>query len=447
MISVVYFIIALSLLVLVHELGHFLAARRLGIGVEAFSVGFGPKLFSFKRGETEYKLSCVPFGGYVKLRGDDRSESDPNDRKCFYARPVSHRMFVVLAGPFMNILTAAVLIPVAFMVGIFEPKYLHEEPRLIGVKPGTIAAEAGMMPQDIIKRINGIPVGNWGDVLGMIDFASSAEIEIERDGNKILLHIDTSRAKDDPRGVGFEPLLFIANEPRIDKVMAGSPADKAGLRPGDIILDIDGKWVEDWTDMVMMIGTSGGNEMNVKVKRDGDVLELKVLPTFDKYLGKYTIGVQKDYSGRDLPMILVRSSLLEAIGKGFKRFLSDTILTIHIILKLFTGGLSIKMLSGPLGIAKVVTVAAKYGIGNFILLLTFLSIQLGILNLLPIPVLDGGHILMFSIEGLRRRPLSDRASAIIQNVGLAFIVFVMLMVTINDIRNIEVVRRLIGRLF
>lgn len=449
---VIYLIIALSILIFVHEFGHFIAARFFNIRVEKFSIGFGPKIAAFKKGETEYRISMVPFGGYVKMSGDEIGKVDRDDPAAFYNKPVWQRALVVLAGPFMNVVFSVVLMPLVFFVGFAEPAYLHQPPVVIGVKEETPAKASNIEKGDVVKKVDGRDAATWGDALERINIAVAEGrpniiFEVERAGHIIVKEVPLEGVKDDPRGIGIEPLLFIANEAVLDKIVAGSPADKAGLEPSDRVFSVDGKPVSDWTDMLMAINGSGGREILVKIGRGEKVMEIHITPTLDKLSGRYTIGVQMDYAKRGLPMTTVRYGVTRSIKLGMERVQDTVSLTFFILGKLFTGQLSYRALGGPIGIAKVVAVAAKYGIGNFIMFLGFLSFQLGILNLLPIPVLDGGHLVFFGVEAVRGRPLGERAMMIVQNIGLAIILLLITIVTINDMRNIEFFRQMINRFF
>jgi len=444
--TIIYFVIAIGILILVHELGHFLLARRNDIRVEKFSIGFGPKIVSFKRGETEYKIAPIPLGGYVKMTGEDPGDAEAaSDPRSFAQKSIWTRIKVVSAGPIMNILLAFLLMSVVFMLGRMEPSYLSETPRLMGVKKDSPAAREGLRRGDIIKAINGKEMSSWDGVQKeiIISAGQTLNFEIDRDGLVIEKKIAVETLPELKVGfVGIEPLFFMGDEARIDQVMANGPAAKAGIKAGDRVLTIDNKPVEGWTEMAGIIHSSGGKDITLTVERGEERFEVRVKPNYNKTADKWVIGIVKGIRPSDVPMKERKYGFIEAIKNGFNECFKLIGLTFAVVKKLFTLQLSYKSLGGPIQIAQASAAAASYGISEFLYFLAFLSLQLGILNLLPIPILDGGHILFCGIEAVIRRPVPEKVRSVAQYVGLVFLLTLFLFITINDIDSVWGIKNL-----
>ncbi len=343
-------ILALGVLIFVHELGHFLVAKFLGIYVERFSIGFGPKLLGIKLGETEYALSAVPLGGYVKLYGEEPGEElDPElAPRSFSLRPTWHKILVVLAGPLANLLFAWFLV--------------------------------------WCVNVHGTP----------------------------------------------------ALKPEIGKIVKNSPAEKAGLKPGDLILAVNGESVGSWGDLARIIHSLPGKRITITIKRGKQKLTL-TLKTQKKTI-KTVFGEEKEVgligifpSGSTFTK---RYDPLKAIFVSAEQTYKMTALTIKGLIKLITRKVSFKSVGGPIMIVQMASKQASSGMLQFLLFTALISVNLGIINLFPIPILDGGQIVLFVIEAVRRRPLSDEAKEAIQKVGIAIIVLLMLLAMYNDITRI-----------
>ncbi len=347
-------ILALGILIFVHELGHFLAAKLFGIYVERFSLGFGPKVVGIKWGETEYLLSSVPLGGYVKMLGEDGEEPIPPEleKRSFSHKPYWQRIIVVLAGPAANVIFAWALI--------------------------------------YCTQVAGVPV----------------------------------------------------LKPEIGKVLPNSPAEEAGLKPKDVIIAIDGKSVTSWSEMAKIIHSKPNREITLSVKRNGKIIEIKV-----KTEGK----VQTDPSGRKRTIGLIgiypsgstvvkRLNPIIALGESLKETYRMAYITVKGLVMLIQRKISVKSLGGPILIVQMASKQAQNGFLQFLIFTALISVNLGIINLLPIPILDGGHVVLFSIEAIRRRPLSRKSREIAQQIGLAIIVFIMLIAMYNDLTRLLVQR-------
>jgi regulator of sigma E protease len=447
--TLIYFIIALGALIFVHELGHFIVAKRAGICVEAFSLGFGPKLVGFKAGETEYRISALPFGGYVKMQGEEPGEEGASGPRSYSAKGPLARAKVILFGPLMNLFLCLALMPIVYMIGRSEPAYLSEAPRVADVKADSPAAEAGLAPGDLIVSVDGEAVSAWDGVMERVLVSPGGELDIgiERDGARQDLPVKVAQLPEIRGGyMGVEPMLFLGAEPRVDGVRAGGPADAAGMEKGDLVVSVGGAGVEDWLDLSRLVNESGGRETKIVVERDGQQYPLTVAAEFNKDFGRWVIGISKDRTS-GVPMVVRRYGLWGSIVKGTKENIKLARMTFEVLGRLVTLKLSYKVLGGPILIAKTSAAAAATGLSGFLYFIAFLSLQLGILNLLPIPVLDGGQLLFIGIEGVMGRPLSLRVRTVAHHLGFALLISLMLLVTINDIDNVWGIKSLIGKIF
>lgn len=449
--TIIYFIIALGLLVFIHEFGHFIVAKKQGIGVEKFSLGFGPKLFGFQKGETTYLVSVLPLGGYVKLHGEDPDSPEAKDRKdkrSYSGRPIHQRAWVVFAGPFMNLLLALFLMPVVFMLGRFEPIFFDEKPVVIGVKKDSPAAEVGLKKGDEILGINSTETRTWKEFLDYVLLHGKEKVEVRlRRGETVLakrLKIGES-AETHAGTIGIEPSYFIGNEAIIDEISSGSPAQAGGIRSGDLVLKINQVPVESWTEMSEKVGESSGKKLAVTVRRGEKILTVWVVPRYDEGMKKWLMGVRKEYGKRGEGFVLKKYRFGEALIQGTDENIKLAGLTFSVLGRLVTFRLSYKTLGGPIRIAQASAMAAKSGLSDFLYFLAFLSLQLGLLNLLPIPALDGGHLLFFGIEGVSRRPPSARVRGIIEQVGFGLLIFLMLLVTLNDVDSVWGFRQILEK--
>ncbi len=437
--TILYFVIALGLLVFIHEFGHFLAAKKQGIGVEKFSIGFGPKLFGWTRGETTYMVSALPFGGYVKLHGEDPADSDASDPRSYAARPVLHRIAVVFAGPFMNLVLALLLMPLVFLIGRMEPAFLDQKPVVIGILENSPAEKIGLKKGDEILRIDGQETSTWKGFLDTVLLHGGSEVELQfKRGDEILSRRMTveESAEHHAGTSGIEPTYFIGNDPVIDGVAPGSSAAAAGIHKGDRVVKINQAPITTWTEMSEKIGAGEGKKVEVTVKRGTETFTLSLAPRYDESLKKWLIGVQKDTTQEGLGFVRKQYPFGEAIKKGVEEDIKLTGLTFTVLGRLVTGRLSYKTLGGPIRIAQASAMAAKTGLSNFIYFLAFLSLQLGVLNLLPMPALDGGHLLFFAIEGIQRKPLSMRIRLWMEQAGFILLISLMLLVSLNDVESI-----------
>ena len=416
------FIFALGIIIFVHEFGHLVMAKLFKMRVLAFSLGFGKRIWGFSRGETDYRVSLIPLGGYVRLGGEEPGEvsDDPHD---FMNTPRWQRILVYLAGPAMNILLAIGLIALVLMIGIQVPS-LREIPPVVGlIVDGSPAAVAGLRVGDRILTVDGKAIQRWDDAYFafMTSPERTLELTVERAGSTVEIAITPSKIPKLEMGeTGAYPTFL----PRIAQVLPDSPAARAGFEPGDEIVRADGRELAKWQDFVAHIEERPDIEVVVTVLRDERQVELVVTPADEG--GKGKIGVLHGYFQR-LPLHL---ALVESV-----RFNWDmTRQTLSVLGKIVTGKLAAKSaLSGPIEIAALSGAAARSGFKNLLQLMGLISISIAILNLLPIPVLDGGQITILLVESLRRRDLSLQVKERINQVGFVMIVLLMVAVLYFDI--------------
>ena len=420
--NTVAFIFALGIIIFVHELGHLLAAKAFNVRVLTFSLGFGKRLWGFKRGETDYRVALFPLGGYVQLGGEEPSETTDDPRE-FSNKPRWQRIVVYLAGPAMNAVLSVILIAVVFMIGM-NIAAIREVPPVVGVvAEGGPAEAAGIRPGDRIERVDGNAVTRWDDVnfALMTSPGRAVELTLDRDGQGLTVSVVPDVVPRYEFGdAGLLPQLL----PRIAQVLEDSPAAAAGFMAGDAVRTVDGRAVSSRQDFVAQIEARPEQAAIVEVMRDGRLETLTVTPRSQEGVGK--IGVVVGYYQRYGP--------IEALGASVSYNIDIVRQTFAALGKIVSGRLAAKSaLSGPIEIAALSGQAARSGFEVLLHLMGIISISIGILNLLPIPILDGGQITILMFEGLRRRDLSLKVKQRIQNVGFALVVLLMVMVLYFDL--------------
>jgi len=432
MITIIAFIIVLGVLIFIHELGHFMVAKWVGVRVEKFSLGFGPKLLGIKRKETEYLISLLPLGGYVKLAGENPEEELKHEPSEFASRSVGDRAGIVIAGPIMNLVLAFLLFPVVFMLGTEVPSYLNKPPVLGYVEADSPALEAGFRAGDTIVRIDGAAITTWGELDNLITTSPghSMTVSFLRDG-AFMQTILTPRTNE-AYGIGYAGLVPQI-EPVIGGLTPGYPAERAGMKLGDRIVAIEGIPVQHWNQIPQLIAQHQDSEIAFTVQRGEANQRFLIKPKLEDINGKTRpfIGIS-----HVTEMVIEQYGVFESLKRGTLKFGEMTAMTFYVLKQLVTRKLSVKTLGGPIMIAQITGQAAKSGLPNLLLFMAFLSLNLGILNLLPIPVLDGGHILFLLIEFLRGKPLGVKKMEIAQQIGLVILILLMIVVTYNDLQRI-----------
>lgn len=429
MLTLVVFLVVLGLLVFVHEFGHFLLAKRAGVRVEVFSFGFGPRLLGRKHGETDYRISAIPLGGYVKMRGEDPGDEEARAEDSFARKSVMARMKIVVAGPLMNLLLPFFLMPLVYLVGIHQPAYLDRRPTIGWVNDDSPAHKAGFRRRDEIRTIQGEPVDSWEKA--KILFASNPNkplaVTVMREGSLLQLEVTPEPAGSAGGYTGLVPEMPAV----VGSVSPGTPGEEAGLQEGDRIVSIDGEPVVHWTQMADIIRAHPEEPLLFAIQRGEETFSVTIRPMRDPETQAGLVGIVHREE-----TVFKRYGFWNSVKSGFWDIYQSFLLTFYVLGKLLTGGLSIKTLGGPILIAKMTGDAARVGLSSLISFVAFLSLQLGILNLLPIPVLDGGHVLFLTLEALMRRPLNVKIREAAQQVGFVLLLLFILIISYNDILRV-----------
>ncbi len=426
--GVVAVIIGLGVMVLVHEWGHFVVARLFGVRVEVFSIGFGPRIAGVRRGPTDYRISALPLGGYVRMAGDNPAEERRGDPDEFLSKPRWQRVLIAIAGPTTNFLMAVILTAGLFIHGSDQPTYVDSPVVVAGVMKDSPAAQAGLQAGDRVVSFANSQDPTWDRVGLELALATPGHMEpvvVERNGQQFSYSVRNTQNPFEDLGYPPEPAV-------VGKVNPGSPADKGGLMANDTIVAVDGQQLKSWYELSDLIQQGAGRQMTVDVMRDGKPVQLQLRPTWgdlgDGRSARWGIGISYRFA-----TVKKSYSIPTATSKAiqFNVILSRKL--VSTVGDLFAGRASIKTLQGPLGIMQASGEAAQRGFGDLIGLMAQVSLSLAILNLLPIPILDGGHIFMLAIEGLLRHDLSLKLKERVVTAGMVFLLLIFLIVMYNDV--------------
>jgi regulator of sigma E protease len=431
-------LVLIGVMILIHELGHFWAARYFDVRVEAFSFGFGPRIFGHRRGETNFRISLIPFGGYVKMTGEQAGEDGSEDPRSFLSKPRWQRMIIAFAGPLMNILLA-----IGLMTGLFMQRYPKvvgsEGPARVGfVEPGSAAAEAGVREGDRIVALDGIQEPNWKRIIATVVAAANREVPmvIDRQGQQVLLRIVPKI--DEQTGLGTAG-WYDEHEIQIGGVYTGSVAAKAGLKSGDVFIAMDGVRLGSTAKLHSLLREGAGKPAVLTYLRDNKEYQVTVEPQLTELDGQGGTKVKRWMLGVQLTprVVFVPLPFFDALRESVEENRENA----GMILQLLRGIVerrtpADKTLTGPIGIAKLSGEAAREGPATYIALMAAVSLNLAIFNLLPIPILDGGTILMLAIEMLLRRDLSLQLKETLFKLGFVFLMMVVAFVLYNDIAKL-----------
>lgn len=447
-----YAAVLLGILIFVHEFGHFLFAKLLGVKVLKFSLGFGPKLLGRKFGDTEYLISAVPLGGYVKMLGQSDNPQEEEEEiaeeekvRAYNFQPIWKRFLIVFSGPFFNLIFAAFIFVLVFLSGVPVP-----QPDIGKVEENSPAAAAGLSTGDRVIRIDGKDVASWHDISEAISDNQGKKLLFKVKRDDVLIEIQVSPKKKVDKNifgedkeawsVGIEPLVL----PVVGELMKDSRAGKAGLLKGDRIIEINGKTLKTWQDMTDLIHENPEKPLLFRIQRDQQVMDMSITPKKEVYQtpdGKEKaiglIGIKP--LGNDF---IKKFGPIESVSLGLKRTWDISVLTILSMVKLIQRVIPSNTIGGPIMIFQMAGEQASQGALNFFTFMAVISINLGVLNLLPIPILDGGHILFLGIEAVIRRPLNENVIMIAQKVGLVLLLSLMAFAFYNDI-----VRLFAGKMF
>ena len=423
------FLFVLGVLVFVHELGHFLVARWYGVRVITFSLGFGPKLLKTVRHGTEYCISAIPLGGYVKLAGETVEDALTQAPDEFLSKSKWIRFQVYVAGPVMNIVLAIVVGAIVLSGGADVPVYRSGAPVIGSVEEGSPAQRAGILADDRILSVDGVPVSTWDELEMAVLPRAGRELRllVDRAGARHSVLVTPEAVGEYEMGeLGIGPVL----RPQITQVNPGSPAEEAGLQRGDVFLAVNGEAGLIDQQIVERIRASADTPLRLTVERAGEPVDMVVTPRGAE--GAALIGV----SISPAEVRRIDPSAVEAVQLSLKQNWENTVLIGRTLAGLVTRDTPVRQLMGPVGIAQLSGSAAEIGWTALLNLMAMISLNLGLLNLMPVPVLDGGHIAILAVEGLSRRDLSNRVKERILVAGAALMVLLMVTVIYNDIARL-----------
>lgn len=442
------FTLALAVLIVVHEFGHYLVARLAGVKVLRFSFGFGRVLWTqqFGRDGTEFSIGAFPVGGYVKMLDEREGKVGPEElHRSFNRQSVWRRMAIVAAGPAANLVLAVVLFWLLFWNGTQELKPILGKPAI-----ASPAEAAGIENGELVLKVSGDPVRTWEEmrwsVLGKAIDHDAVELELINERDEVSIRrLDLKAAKGNEwQSDALDKLGLSLFRPRVPPVVGlvteGSPADKAGLRRGDEIVQVDEITVASWSDVVHHVRSSPEVPIVLFIKRNNDQISVRVTPQriVERGTAFGRIGAAVDDRGLGLDSLMVRVSYdpLESLQRAIAETWSKSVFSLAMIGKMIVGDISFRNISGPVTIADYAGQSARLGIDYYLKFLALVSISLAVLNLLPVPILDGGHLLYYVVEIIRRKPLSDRAMEIGQQVGMALMLMLMALAFYNDINRL-----------
>jgi regulator of sigma E protease len=447
-ITIAAFVVALGVLIVFHELGHYLVARLFGVKVLRFSIGFGRALWRFRRGRdrTEWVIAALPLGGYVKMLDEREGPVAPDEaHRAFNRQGVWRRIAIVAAGPVANFLLAIAFYWMLFVGGVQEAKPIVGAP-----EPGTPAAAAGIVRGETILKINGEPMASWQQVrwrlLQLAVEKQSARLEVIDAGQRLTWRsLDLSAF--DLEGFDSDPLGRLGLRldrpdvaPVVGRLVPGGIAEQGGMRAGDRIVSIDGRGVRVWEEVVTAVRRRPGVTAQFGIQRGGERLDLSLRPEAfqenGRTIGRIGAAPQIDPGAMKNLLTVVRYGPAAALGMAIERTWETSVFSLKMLGKMVVGEVSWKNLSGPVTIADYAGQSAQLGIGAYVAFLALISISLGVLNLLPIPLLDGGHLLYYAIEIFKGSPVSERVMELGQRLGLTLLLFLMAFAIYNDFNRL-----------
>ena len=452
LISILSFIVAISIIVTIHEYGHYIVARKLGVKVLRFSVGFGRAIYTYvsPRSGIEYVIAALPLGGYVKMLDEREGNVSPEEKHlAFTQKSVYRRFAIVVAGPTFNFILAVIAYLCMFSVGVQGVK-----PEIGQVAQSSLAHEAGLLPGDEIIKVNEQAVETWEQAsLAMIDEALKTGVvrvqkrSVDEQVSTVPLDLRNTSALLDEGAlldkIGLQPWRPKL-APVLGELLPDGAAKSQGLRSGDEILEYAGQAVDDWTSWVEIVQSSPEQSLDLIVLREQEEVNITITPHAEEFegriIGKIGAGPQVDKELIEEQVaphrVTVKYGLFEALQKGAVKTLDMSVLTVKLLGKLITGEASLKNISGPISIAEYAGISAQLGLATFLSTLAIISISIGILNLLPIPILDGGHLMYYLVEMVKGSPVSDIVQGYGQRIGLLMLAGLMSLAFYNDIQRL-----------
>lgn len=422
MITTITVILVLSFLIFVHELGHYLASKSVGVRVIEFSIGFPPKIVSKIIGQTEYMLSLIPIGGYVRLYGQSIDDENPSEKDNYASKSIWQRLLILLAGPLMNLIVAFAVMPLVYFVGYDVPAYMVNPPLVDSVIAGSEADKLDIRKNDLIIAINGKSVNTWRE----------AQVQLTRNQNEIINLKFKRESAIVERNLSAN-LLRNGSElgwrahiaPIIGEVSPQSPAMLAGLLPGDRILEIEGQSITDWFEISPLIQKKTDKEVHLLIQRKNSDFDISIIPIWNQNNSNWIIGIGSERTR-------VSESLSDSVFIGSQRVISMGIQTLEFLFQLISFQADTDSVGGPIMIVQMVGQAAKNSFSSLTSLVAFISLQFAIFNLLPIPALDGGHIFFLILEKIKGSSLSKGFRMSAQKMGFALLMFLIIYISVKD---------------
>lgn len=426
------FAIVFGVLVFAHEFGHFFMAKLVGIKVEVFSWGYGKRLFGIKKGETDYRVSLIPMGGYVKFSGEDaytgqetvdQAKINPRD---FMAKKRWQRFLVLVMGSVMNIVLAVVLVALINMLGVTVPEYQEKKPVIGWIEPGSPADSANLKIDDEILSINNKRTETWADVELTVGTKPEKTLTLGIKRNHEILPVKLTTESKTRYEMGYAG-FFGKIMTQVISVEPHSPAEKAGLKPGDVILTVNGEPAY-YYQFIEVIKKNPEKQLELSIRRDGRTLSLQLTPRRKGDIGE--IGVTHGPKTEEK-----KFAFFQAVKRSIEQNVQLAFLVVNFVKDLIVGEASTRQLGGPIEIANVSYTAFRQGFMAMLVWIAFISLQLGIVNLIPIPVLDGGQIFVLALEGIFRRDFSLKLKQIVMKIGFAIFIFLIFFVILNDVQK------------
>ena len=422
--------VVLGFMILIHEFGHYITAKWFGVRVEVFSIGFGRRLAGFRKGDTDYRISAIPLGGYVKMSGENPMEARSGDPGEFLSHPRWQRFVIAIAGPAMNVLLAIVLLTAVFMVHYEHPVYLDQQAKIGWVLDDTPAAKLGIEPGDRIARIDGIQNPTWEQVLPKIALSPNQPVDVTlQRGDQFL----EKTIVPTPMGVDqYGVAGWVEDQPNtITDLEPDMPAAKAGLKVGDDLVAVNGVPVKSMGAVIRMLQQGGDKPVSITVVRNRQQLSFTMQPKLTEVEGlgkRWRVGIQSD------PQTVEQLAFVPALRKSLEENKKNSFLILELVQKMVRRKVSLRTIEGPIGIARASGEAARErGWTPLLALTAAISLNLGIFNLFPIPIMDGGVILLLLIEGVMRRDISLQIKERIYQAAFVFLVLFAVMVIYNDL--------------
>ena len=437
--TIIAFIIALGIIITFHEYGHYWAAKRCGVKVLRFSVGFGkPLLKRLDRSGTEWVLAGIPLGGYVKMQDDPEPDATPDQaRQAFANQPVRNRFFIVSAGPIANFILAAVIYAVLSMMGSEEPVAVLGQPTA-----NSAAAESGLQAGDRVLAVNGTPVQSWNQMRWqMLDDmvkGGTVELTVDRLGSTLTKSVRLPGAGSDPEAdtLGLAGVRLQPGKTVVTSIVPDSPAQAAGLQSGDVILSVDGQSVSDTRALINTVQANPNQPLQMSVQRQDVPITVTITPGQVEGEQGAPIGRIGTGLANEVPTVMIEHGVMQSMWQGVSRTAETAWFSLKMLGSMVTGAVSWKNISGPVTIADYAGQTASLGLTAYLAFLALVSVSIGVLNLLPIPMLDGGHLLFYVVEMVRGKPAPARWMEAGQRLGLFMLAGLMTLAVFNDITRL-----------